>query len=135
MTDKINPPPPEFTALSRTMNGKEAAKHWNVTSYTITKWATECGTREVMKHNGRATSSAHGKRGVAIVRALARIDRTMGIGDARDASAMRHLQRVKRWVCFSTRIYGDKEIMYHVGNQKLTLDELLELAGKHGFQE
>jgi hypothetical protein len=126
--------PTDFTTTARTMNMMEAARHYGTNNKRIRAWAEQCGDGlvEAMLENGKAACRPRGA--AAGRRALRRIDMSDMTREAEDSRAMRHLQRATRWVCYSTRIHGDKEIMYHVGNRKLTLVELIELARKYGLQ-
>jgi hypothetical protein len=128
--------PPDFPMLARTMSVTGAQKYWKTTGEKIREWATELGDGciEAMRQNGAWASKGSGTG--ASQRSMRRIAGTSGsFREPEDVRALKHLQRATRWSCYSSRVYGEtKDIMYHVGNRKLSLGELIELAERHGFE-
>jgi hypothetical protein len=114
------------------MSISQAVKHWQTYPRTVRKWADEIGGGliEAMEENGRFASKQAGRRTGRIRVTVATVAE-----DPIDQRAMRHLQRTTRWVCYSSRIYGASgDVYYHVGNRRVSLGELLEIAAEHGFQ-
>ena len=132
----MKPIPEGFAYEARKMTISGAAAYYHTCTKTIRKWTDMLGggLREAMVANGKYGSSLGGKK-------CGRAHGRLNYGPAKtpeltpEQRAMQFLQRKTRWVCYSSRVYGDKEVVYHVGNRKLTFNELIELARRYGFQE
>jgi hypothetical protein len=128
--------PEDFPAIGRGMCVSVAAKHYKVCTRTIRNWAVDHGggLHEAMIQNGRWGSRVGGAAGAKKLRETKPVEKSWH--DPIDQRAMTHLQRTKRWVCYSSRIHGSiGKVYYNVGNRKLTFDELIAVARQNGFQD
>jgi hypothetical protein len=135
MISERKPMPSDFPMLARTLSVTGAQKYWKTTREKIHEWAAELGDGciEAMKQNGAWACRSAGIAGAQ--RAVRRVASGSGFREPEDVRALKHLQRATRWSCYSSRVYGEtKDIVYHVGNRKLSLGELIELAERHGFE-
>lgn len=133
---QVRPIPKDFAHEARKMTVSGAATHWRTCTRTIRRWTDEVGgdLREVMVANGRHGSSLGGRR-------CGKSHGRFNYGPAKleemtdEQRVMQFLQRKTRWVCYSSRIYGDtKDVCYYVGNRRLSFGELIALAKRYGFQ-
>lgn len=127
------PAPLDFASIARTMNISQAARTFGVDANRIKAWAQECDDTMLLAMLANGKEACRPRGNAAAKRAMRRIEKPEQ-EDTLDSRAMRHLQRETRWVCYSSRIYGHKEIVYYVGNQKLSLGELVSLAKQYGFE-
>lgn len=129
------PIPASFPEKAPSLSVIEARTLYSVGSETIKKWANATSETlyRTMVDNGKANSLRATKGQVATRRVVKACE---GIAiEPLDTAAMRHIQRTKRWVCYSSRIHEQKgEVLYYVGNRVLNRDELLAVAEGFGFR-
>ena len=129
-----SPMPASFPERAPGMSVIEARMHYSAGKGSIRRWADEVSPTlyQAMVDNGKA-NSLRATKGQTVTRRI--VKACEGIAsEPMDVAAMRHIQRTKRWVCYSSRIHEKKgEIVYYVGNRKLSFDELLEVARGFGF--
>jgi hypothetical protein len=128
------PMPASFPERAPGMSVIEARIHYSAGKGSIERWANEVSPilYRTMVDNGKA-NSLQATKGQTTTRRIVRACEGIAI-EPLDTAAMRHIQRTKRWVCYSSRIHEQKgEVLYYVGNRVLNRDELLEVARGFGF--
>lgn len=132
------------------MTVSEASDAYKTCTRTIRKWASECGhgLHDAMIANGRYGSKIGGLKSGRLYGKMNKHPPIASLNTLTpEQEAMRFLQRKMRWVCYSSRIHAgsdegrgsdsageSRDVYYHVGNRKLTSDELFDLAKRYGFE-